>query len=98
MSKSSLHVSSRVVSLCFALALLLASFALIAAPVDINTADADTLASELQGIGATKAAAIVAYRQSNGPFRRLEDLLKVKGIGEKTLEQNRTILLIGEQE
>ncbi len=60
-----------------------------AGPVNVNTADAATLAQELDGIGAAKAQAIVEYRQQNGPFRSAEDLLKVQGIGERVLEQNR---------
>ena len=60
-----------------------------AGPVNVNTADATTIAKELDGIGPAKAQAIVEYRQKNGPFRAAEDLLKVQGIGEKVLEQNR---------
>jgi competence protein ComEA len=60
-----------------------------AGPVNVNTADASTLARELEGIGPAKAQAIVEYRQQNGPFRAPEDLLKVQGIGERVLEQNR---------
>lgn len=60
-----------------------------AGPVNVNTADASTLAAELDGIGPAKAAAIVEYRQQNGPFRSADDLLKVQGIGERVLELNR---------
>ena len=60
-----------------------------AGPVDINKADAATIAKELNGIGLSKAQAIVAYREKNGAFRSAEDLRKVKGIGAKTLERNR---------
>jgi competence protein ComEA len=60
-----------------------------AGPVNVNTADANTLARELDGIGPVKAQAIVEYRQKNGPFRAAEDLLKVQGIGQRVLDQNR---------
>lgn len=60
-----------------------------AGPVNVNTADASALAKELDGIGPAKAQAIVDYRQKNGPFRTPEDLLKVEGIGQKVLDQNR---------
>jgi competence protein ComEA len=63
-----------------------------AGPVNVNSADASTLAQELDGIGPAKAQAIVEYRQKNGPFRTAEDLLKVQGIGERVLEQNRANL------
>lgn len=69
-------------------ALLLAPAA-IAGPVNVNTADARTLARELDGIGMAKAEAIVSYRQKNGPFKSADDLAKVKGIGKKTIEQNK---------
>lgn len=60
-----------------------------AAPVDVNTADAATLAESLNGVGPSIAAAIVGYREQNGPFKTIEDLLNVKGIGPKVLERNR---------
>jgi competence protein ComEA len=71
---------------------LLPAGAALAGPVNLNSADASTLAKELDGIGPAKAQAIVEYRQKNGPFRSPEDLLKVDGIGEKVLEQNRSNL------
>ena len=60
-----------------------------AGPVNVNTADATTLAKELDGIGPAKAQAIVEYRQKNGAFRSAEDLLKVEGIGPRVLEMNK---------
>jgi len=60
-----------------------------AAEVNINQADAATLAAELRGIGEAKARAIVEYRKLNGPFRSVDDLQKVKGISIKTIEKNR---------
>jgi competence protein ComEA len=65
-----------------------------AGPVNVNTADASTLARELDGIGPVKAQAIVEYRQKNGPFRAAEDLLKVQGIGQRVLDQNRANIRI----
>jgi competence protein ComEA len=64
----------------------------IAGPVDINTADAKTLARELQGVGMAKAEAIVSYREKNGPFKSADELAKVKGIGKKLVDQNKTNL------
>lgn len=58
-------------------------------PVDINTADAETLASALVGVGDAKAAAIVAYREQFGRFESIDDLALVQGIGEATVARNR---------
>lgn len=57
--------------------------------VDLNHADAATLQRELAGIGEAKAKAIVAYRESNGPFSSADELLEVKGIGKAILDRNR---------
>ncbi|MGH8384625.1 MAG: ComEA family DNA-binding protein [Pseudomonas sp.] len=57
--------------------------------VDLNVADAPTLQRELSGIGETKAKAIVAHRETNGPFVSVDDLLEVKGIGKAILDRNR---------
>lgn len=65
-----------------------------AGPVDINKADAATIAKELQGIGLSRAQAIVEYREKNGAFKSADDLRKVKGIGAKTLELNRANIRI----
>jgi len=64
----------------------------IAGSVDVNTADAKTLARELDGVGKAKAEAIVSYREKNGPFRSADDLSKVKGLGKKLIEQNKANL------
>jgi len=65
-----------------------------AGPVDINSADAVTIAKELQGIGLSRAKAIVDYREKNGAFKSADDLRKVKGIGARTLELNRANIRI----
>ncbi|MCP4126572.1 MAG: helix-hairpin-helix domain-containing protein [Gammaproteobacteria bacterium] len=57
--------------------------------INLNTADASSLAKTMDGIGLTKAQAIVAYRDQHGGFSSLEQLLQVKGIGKKTLDRNR---------
>ena len=77
------------------LALLIVLFCATAAfaKVNINTATADELAT-LNGIGKVKAEAIVAYRTANGKFKAVEDLNKVTGIGDKTLEKLKADLTV----
>ncbi len=65
-----------------------------AGPVDVNTADEETISAELKGIGITKAIAIVEYRKANGPFRSVDDLAQVKGIGERTIAMNREFIML----
>lgn len=65
----------------------------VAAKVSINKADADTLAG-LIGVGPAKAEAIVAYRKAHGGFKSIEQLMEVKGIGESTIEKNRSRLTL----
>ena len=61
--------------------------------VNINTASVEELQT-LRGIGVVKATDIVEYRQANGPFSRVEDLLLVPGIGPKTLEDLREFIAV----
>lgn len=57
--------------------------------VNINEADAETLADVLVGVGASKARAIVKYREENGPFTTIDQLVDVNGIGESILNTNK---------
>lgn len=57
--------------------------------INLNTADAETLQRELVGVGNAKAKAIVAYREANGEFASVDEMLEVKGIGKAILEKNR---------
>ena len=81
-----------------AIALLAAPSLLLAGPVDVNTADAETISAELKGIGMVKARAIVEYRTKHGPFRSADDLTLVKGIGERTVEINRSDIKVSAPE
>ena len=78
-----------------ALSLGLSLGALAAEKVNINSADAATLDRVLVNVGPAKAEAIVAYRKQNGPFRSAEQLAQVDGIGLKTVERNRELIMIG---
>lgn len=67
---------------------------LLGGPVNINTADAETLAMELSGVGPALAAAIVADREVNGTFTSPEALTRVRGIGNRILELNEGNILV----
>lgn len=79
-------------------ALTLASGYALAGPVNINMADEETLAEELNGIGPALAAAIVRDREENGPYEAPEDLMRVSGIGERVLENNRDDILVEDEQ
>ncbi len=84
------HTIAAIILACAAgLSGLAMSNSALAAPVNINAADAVTLASSLKGVGLKKARAIVDYREANGKFKSGDDLTLVKGIGMKTVEINR---------
>lgn len=80
---------------CLVFACLLAPLVVFAAGVDINTADAAAL-EQIKGVGPAKAAAIVEYRDRNGPFKSVEDLTKVPGIGDKSLQSMRDQVRVGD--
>ena len=65
-----------------------------AVKVDLNKADAITLQRDLVGVGEAKAQEIVAYRDMNGPFATVDELLEVKGIGKAILDKNRERLVV----
>jgi len=62
--------------------------------VNINTADAATLAAGLRGVGLSRAEDIIRYRETYGPFGTVEELVDVKGIGQATLENNRAVITL----
>lgn len=66
--------------------------------VNVNTADAQTLAEMLDGVGNARAADIVAYRESHGPFKSLDELKAVKGIGNAIIEKNKDKIRFSDEE
>lgn len=56
--------------------------------VNVNEADAETLADVLNGVGVTRAEAIIEYREAHGKFYSPEELTAVRGIGETTVAKN----------
>ncbi len=81
------------------MALALAVLAQLAVPayatVNINTATLDEFVALHKGLGPAKAQAIIDYRKANGPFKSVDDLKHVKGIGAKRLEKVRAELTVG---
>jgi competence protein ComEA len=62
----------------------------------VNPASAEESAENLKGIGLSKAQLIVDYREANGSFEHADQLVNVKGIGIKTIDQNREMILLGD--
>lgn len=75
----------------------LAAPLLAAPPVDINAADAETLAERLHNVGTVKAERIVSYREEHGAFESVDELVSVRGIGLSTLEDNRDAMTAGDE-
>ena len=61
--------------------------------ININTANAEEL-MKLERIGPKYAARIIEFREKNGPFKAPEDIMKVKGIGQKTWEENKDQIVV----
>ncbi|NOX08041.1 MAG: ComEA family DNA-binding protein [Gammaproteobacteria bacterium] len=81
----------------FSIFLFVSSWAHALEPLDINVASVKQMMNVLNGIGPYRAAAIVAYRDSNGPFESIEDLSKVKGVGSAIMERNRARIIVKEK-
>ena len=82
-----------ITTLAAAAALAVSSLA-TAAPVNINTASASEIADALNGVGLSKAQAIVEFRQSNGLFSSAEQIVAVRGIGESTFMKNKGDIVV----
>ena len=65
-----------------------------AQPVNVNSASAEEIAESLKGVGMSKAEAIVTYRDKNGAFKHVDELVNVKGIGIRTVDINREFILL----
>ena len=63
-----------------------------AEPVDVNSANAEAIAEAIKGVGLSRAEAIIDYRDKHGPFESVDDLVLVRGIGAKTIDDNREAL------
>lgn len=78
-------------------ATMLAAVAWAAEPVNVNTASAEEIAASLKGIGLSKAQLIVEYREAHGSFMHADELVNVKGIGIKTVDNNRGMILLADE-
>ena len=87
---------NKLAAVTLAVALAVPGLLLAATPVNINQADAAAIARSLDGIGQSKAEAIVAWREAHGPFKKADDLKHVKGIGKATIERNRAAILLAD--
>lgn len=74
--------------------ILLLSTSAFADKININTANAEQIASAMSGVGDNKAKAIVEYRTSHGKFKTIDSLENVDGIGEKTIEKNKDNIML----
>jgi len=66
-------------------------------PININSADKAAL-MEVRGVGEVRAQAIINYREKNGPFKSVDQLAEVEGIGMATIDANRELLTVGSNE
>ena len=69
-----------------------------AEPVNVNRASAEEISENLKGIGPSKAQLIVDYRDLNGTFLHADELVNVKGIGIKTVDRNRGMIILQDEE
>ncbi len=90
-----MELKTTLTRLLLAAALALPGLASAVERININTADAAALDRIMDGVGPAKAAAIIEHRRVNGPFRSIDQLVNVKGIGLATVERNRNRVTVG---
>ncbi len=76
---------------------LLTGWQAYAGPININTADKETLMA-VKGVGEKRAEAIIAYREKFGPFKTIDELIEIAGIGRSTLDNNRELLTVSDSD
>ena len=85
-----------ITSLLLTLLLTLPVIGFSADSININTADKETLMSVIKGVGEKKADAIITYRKENGPFKSVDELANIKGIGQSMIDKHRELLVTSE--
>lgn len=83
----------KVVLICM---IALPCYLLAADMVNINTADKQTLMTEIKGVGEKRAEAIISWREQHGPFKSVDDLANVSGVGQSIVDKNRDVITVGE--
>ncbi len=86
----------KLLQIVLAVSLFFTTHMAMAEVVNINSADAEALAANIIGVGKKKALAIVAFREEHGPFKSVDELSQVKGIGLKLVEKNRDNLSVSD--
>lgn len=86
----------KLLQIILAVSLFFTTHMAMAEVVNINNADAEALAANIIGVGKKKAMAIVAFREEHGPFKSVDELTQVKGIGLKLIEKNRDNLTVSD--
>ena len=76
--------------------IVLPCYLLAADKVNINTADKQTLMTEIKGVGEKRAEAIIAWREQFGPFKSIDELAEVSGVGQSIVDKNRDVMTVGE--
>ena len=71
-------------------------YLLAADTVNINTADKQTLMTEIKGVGEKRAEAIISWREQHGPFKSVDELANVSGVGQSIVDMNRDVMTVGE--
>ncbi len=85
---------SQIKKLLLGMGLSLLTISAFAKEVNINSASAEEIAKAVKGVGKARAEAILAYRKTHGPFKTIDDLVKVKGIGKATVQKNKDQLAV----
>ena len=85
---------SQIKKLLLGLALSFMTVSAFSKGININSASAKEIAKAVKGVGKAKAEAILAYRKTHGPFKTVDDLAKVKGIGKATVQKNKDQLAV----
>jgi len=76
--------------------LLVPLFVFAAEAININTADKEALMEVIKGVGEKRAEAIITYREKNGPFKSIDELVEITGIGQSIVDKNRDNLTTSE--